>query len=105
MLDFVHVVVGIPGIAACRSRGASQLYARGLAIFSVILTAMGFIRGLSTFFGAIPLLGAEIGLHTTAALVPLASAGPTTPPLRAWPCPAVAHLRRRTRHTPAYGPG
>lgn len=65
----VHLAIGIWGLAAARTLGASVYYARGLAIIYAILAVMGLIPGLNTMFGLVPLHSHDIWLHAGTALI------------------------------------
>lgn len=69
MHNFVHLAIGIWGLAAARSHGASVTYARGLTILYGVLAVMGFIPGLNTMFGLAPLHSHDIWLHAGTALI------------------------------------
>lgn len=66
----IHLIVGLWGILAYRSFGASRGFARAIAIIFAVLTIMGLIPGmLSTTFGLAPLFGADVALHAITALI------------------------------------
>ncbi|WP_315787795.1 DUF4383 domain-containing protein [Fischerella sp. JS2] len=67
--NFVHLVVGLLGIAAFWSFKFSRLYAQGLAIFYALLAVMGAIPATNTTFGFIPIFGNNIWLHGLTALI------------------------------------
>lgn len=65
----VHFLLGLWGIVAWRSFGASRGYARSLAIIFGALAVLGLIPGLWTLFGLVPLYGHDIWLHAVTAVV------------------------------------
>lgn len=65
----VHLAIGLWGVMAAKSIGASVTYARSIAVLYGVLAIMGFIPGLSTMFGLVPLHGHDIWLHAGSALV------------------------------------
>ena len=65
----VHLAIGIWGLAAAKSLGASVTYARSLAVIYGILAIMGLIPALNTMFGLAPLHGHDIWLHAGTALI------------------------------------
>lgn len=65
----VHLAVGIWGVIAVRSHGASVLYARSLAVIFGVLTVMGLIPGLNTVYGLMPLYSHDLWLHALTAIV------------------------------------
>lgn len=65
----VHLLIGIWGLIAAKSIGASVMYARSLAIIYGVLAIMGLIPGLNTVFGLIPLHGHDVWLHAGTALI------------------------------------
>lgn len=65
----VHLAVGVWGIAAYKSMGASKVFARSVAILFGVLTILGLIPGLRTLFGLLPLHGHDIWLHALTAAV------------------------------------
>jgi hypothetical protein len=68
----VHLAIGIWGILAYRSFGASRNFALILGIFYLLLAVMGLIPGLNTTFGLIPLFGNDVWLHAVTAIAALA---------------------------------
>ncbi len=69
LMNFVHIVIGAWGFLASRNFGASQTFARSLAILFGVLTLMGVLPGWNTAFGLMPLFGHDVWLHAgTAAL-------------------------------------
>lgn len=64
-----HLLVGIWGILAYRSYGASRGYARSLAVIYGLLAILGLIPATSTLFGFAPLFGHDIWLHAGTAII------------------------------------
>ncbi|ACO46013.1 DUF4383 domain-containing protein [Deinococcus deserti] len=69
MHNLVHIAIGLWGLSAARSLGASVGFARGLAVLYTLLAIMGLIPGLKTMFGLAPLHGNDVWLHAATALV------------------------------------
>lgn len=67
--NFVHLAIGIWGLAAYRSYGGARGFARGLAILYAVFAVMGLIPGLNTTFGLVPLFGHDVWLHALTAAV------------------------------------
>lgn len=69
--NLVHVLFGVWGLAAARSRGAARLYARAVALIYAALAVFGLIPAakLWTTFGLIPLYGNDVWLHVLLAAV------------------------------------
>lgn len=67
--NFVHLFIGIWGIAAFSTFAASRTFARGLTVIYGVLAVMGLIPILNTTFGLIPLFGHDIWLHALTAVV------------------------------------
>lgn len=67
--NVVHLLIGLWGILAYRSFGASRGFSRSVAIIYGVLTIMGLIPGLDTVFGLVPLFGNDIWLHAITAIV------------------------------------
>ncbi len=65
---FVHLLVGLAGIAAYRRYADARLFARTIAVVFALLTVMGLIPGLKDTFGLIPLFGHDVWLHALTAL-------------------------------------
>jgi len=65
----VHLLIGIWGLAAAKSLGASVTYSRSLAVIFGVLAIMGLIPGMNTVFGLIPIHGHDIWLHAGSALI------------------------------------
>ena len=65
----IHLAVGIWGMIAARSVGASVMYSRTLAVIFGVLTIMGLIPGLKTVYGLIPLYSHDLWLHALTAIV------------------------------------
>lgn len=66
--NVVHLLFGVWGVIAYRSRGAAVTYARAVAIIYAVLMICGFVPGLDTLFGLVPLYGNDIWLHALLAL-------------------------------------
>ena len=69
VLDVVHLVIGIAGIAAYGSVRAAVRFSRGLAVFYGALAILGLLPGLRTIFGLLPLFGNDVWLHGLTAIV------------------------------------
>lgn len=67
--NFVHLAIGIWGMATARSFAAARGFARGLAWIYGVLTIMGLFPVLNTTFGLIPLFSHDIWLHALTAVV------------------------------------
>lgn len=67
--DIVHLLVGLWGLIAYRSFGASRLFARGVAILFGLLTVLGLFPVFNTLFGLVPLFSNDIWLHALTAIV------------------------------------
>ena len=67
--NIVHLLVGVGGIIGYRSVNSARVFARVLAIFYGILTAMGAFPTLNTSFGFIPIFGNDIWLHALTAAI------------------------------------
>jgi len=65
----VHLLIGVWGLVAAKSFGASVMYGRSLAVIYGILAVMGLIPGLNTVFGLIPIHGHDVWLHAGTALI------------------------------------
>lgn len=65
----VHLLIGIWGVVAYRTFGASRVFSRAIGVIFAILAIMGFIPGLATTFGLIPLYGNDIWLHAITAIL------------------------------------
>jgi hypothetical protein len=65
----VHLAIGLWGVMAAKSIGASVTYARSIAAIYGVLAIMGLIPGLSTMFGLVPLHSHDVWLHAGSALV------------------------------------
>ena len=65
----VHLLIGIWGLVAAKSLGASVTYARSLAVIYGVLAIMGLIPGANTTFGLIPIHGHDVWLHAGTALI------------------------------------
>ena len=69
LLNLVHILFGIWGLAAYGSISASRAFGQTTAIVYAILTVMGFIPVLQTAFGLAPLFGNDIWLHAVLAVI------------------------------------
>lgn len=67
--NFVHLAIGVWGLASYGTYAAAKGFAKGLAIIYGILAIMGLIPGLDTVFGLIPIFGNDIWLHAVTALI------------------------------------
>lgn len=67
--NFVHLAVGLLGIAAFWSFGFAKLFAQGLAIFYGALAVMGLIPATNTTFDLIPIFSNDIWLHAVTAAI------------------------------------
>lgn len=70
--NIVHLAIGAWGIASYRSFNGSVAFARGLAVFYLLLAILGlpFMPGIiKTTFGLIPIYGADTVLHAATAAV------------------------------------
>jgi len=65
----VHLLIGVWGLAAAKTLGASVTYARSLAVIYGVLAIMGLIPGMNTVFGLIPIHGHDVWLHAGTALI------------------------------------
>ena len=63
--NLFHISFGIWGLVASRSSGASNIYAKGVALIYAALAIFGLIPAakLWTTFGLIPLYGNDVWLH------------------------------------------
>ncbi|HTU12048.1 MAG TPA: DUF4383 domain-containing protein [Allosphingosinicella sp.] len=66
--NVVHILFGLWGLAASRSRRAALLYARSVAIIYFLLAVAGLLPALQTGFGLIPLYAKGVWLHGLIAL-------------------------------------
>jgi Domain of unknown function (DUF4383) len=69
LLNLVHLIIGVWGIAISRNLPQSITFSRGLAITFGVLTVMGLIPALNTAFGLIPLFGHNVWLHAVSAAI------------------------------------
>ena len=67
--NFVHLGVGIWGLAASPSIPGSRNFARGLTIFYGLLTVLGLFPVTNTLFGLAPIFGHDIWLHALTAVI------------------------------------
>ena len=70
--NLAHLLLGIWGILAARSFGATRSYARIAGVLYLVLAVLGYVD--PTAFGLMPLGGGDIGLHVALGLV-LAAVG------------------------------
>lgn len=68
-LDFIHIVVGVIGIAASVSVTSAYAYSRALFVFFGLSAAFGLTPYARTFFGTIPLYGSNIYISGIVAVV------------------------------------
>jgi hypothetical protein len=61
--DGVHLLFGVWGLLASRSREAARNFARVTAIVYAVFVVMGLIPGLDTTFGLVPLFSHDVWLH------------------------------------------
>ena len=69
--NVVHILFGLWGLAASRSRHAALLYARSVAIIYALLAIAGLLPALQTGFGLVPLYAKDVWLHGLIALAGL----------------------------------
>lgn len=69
--NLVHLVIGVWGLVAYRSFGASRDFARITGVLFILLAVMGLVPGLDTTFGLIPLFGNDIWLHALTGIIGL----------------------------------
>jgi len=65
--DFVHLAVGVWGLAAAATFGGARAFARGLAVFYGVLSVAGLVPGSNVLFGLTPLFGWDVFLHVASA--------------------------------------
>ena len=70
--NLIHLVFGVWGLAASRSRGGSRTYCRVSGAVYLVLVVMGFVA--PDTFGLVPIGGNDIWLHALLGL-PLAYFG------------------------------
>lgn len=61
--DFMHIAVGLWGLAAWAGALSAVTYARAMAALFAVLGIMGFFPGLNTLFGWMPLFGNALWLN------------------------------------------
>jgi hypothetical protein len=66
--NFVHLGIGVWGLASYRNYSAPRTFAYGLMIFYGALAVMGLIPVLNTSLGLIPIFGHDVWLHALTAL-------------------------------------
>jgi hypothetical protein len=64
----VHILFGLWGLAAARSRRGAVVYARWIAIIYFLLAVAGLLPALQTGFGLVPLYAKDVWLHGLIAL-------------------------------------
>jgi hypothetical protein len=64
----VHILFGLWGLAASRSRRGAFTYARSVAIIYFLLALAGLLPATQTGFGLIPLYAKDVWLHGLIAL-------------------------------------
>lgn len=64
----VHILFGLWGLLAARSRGGAVVYARSVAIIYFLLAVAGLLPALQTGFGLVPLYAKDVWLHGLIAL-------------------------------------
>ncbi len=64
----VHILFGLWGLAASRSRRGAFAYARSVAIIYFLLAIAGLLPATQTGFGLIPLYAKDVWLHGLIAL-------------------------------------
>ena len=67
--NLVHAGLGVWGVLAGASLGASLIYFRGIAILYGVLAVLGLIPATNTLFGLAPIHGADVALHAVLALI------------------------------------
>ena len=66
--NVLHILFGLWGLAASRSRRGALAYARSLAIIYFLLAIAGLLPATQTGFGLIPLYAKDVWLHGLIAL-------------------------------------
>ena len=66
--NVVHILFGLWGLAASRSRRSAVAYARSVAVVFFLLAIAGLLPTLQTGFGLIPLYAKDVWLHGLIAL-------------------------------------
>lgn len=64
----VHLLFGLWGLAASRSRRGATIYARSIAVIYFLLAIAGLLPGVQTGFGLLPLYAKDVWLHGLIAL-------------------------------------
>ena len=64
----VHILFGLWGLAAARSRRGALFYARAVAIIYALLAIAGLLPLTQTGFGLVPLYAKDVWLHGLIAL-------------------------------------
>ena len=59
----VHILFGLWGLAASRTRRGALVYARSVAIIYFLLAVAGLLPALQTGFGLVPLYAKDVWLH------------------------------------------
>ncbi|MEA3013374.1 MAG: hypothetical protein QOD42_1919 [Sphingomonadales bacterium] len=68
LLNGLHLLCGLWGVAAARGRGAALLYARIVAILYALLALAGLLPATQTGFDLLPLYAKDVWLHGLIAL-------------------------------------
>jgi hypothetical protein len=66
--NVVHLLFGMWGLAAARSRRGATLYARSIAVIFFLLAVVGLLPSVQTGFGLLPLYAKDVWLHGLIAL-------------------------------------
>jgi Domain of unknown function (DUF4383) len=66
--NVVHLLFGLWGVIAARSRRGATVYARGIAVIYFILAIAGLLPNAQTGFGLLPLYAKDVWLHGLIAL-------------------------------------
>ncbi len=66
--NVVHLLFGLWGLAASRSRRVALFYARSVAAIYFLLAVAGLLPAVQTGFGLIPLYAKDVWLHGLIAL-------------------------------------
>ncbi len=66
--NVVHLLFGLWGVLAARSRGGATIYARGIAVSFFLLAVAGLLPSVQTGFGLLPLYAKDVWLHGLIAL-------------------------------------
>jgi hypothetical protein len=66
--NVVHILFGLLGLAASRSRRGALAYARSVAVIYFLLAIAGLLPAVQTGFGLLPLYAKDVWLHGLIAL-------------------------------------